>query len=1565
MTSTSWLRKLRFQTNPRQKNRRSVRGRPAAARPSLEHLEDRLTPSIVTLASFNGTNGGSIAASPIVDSSGNLYGTAEVGATGYGSVYEVSQGSGTITTLASFDLSTGGAIGAGLIMDGSGNLYGATTGDGGSSDFGHVFEVAKNSNIITTLASLPGKGALPGALAMDNSGNLYGLSDGGDSSLIVFELANGSGTITTLASFDNTTGRSFDGLLIDGSGNLYGTTINGGASNDGTVFELAKGSGTITTLASFDGTNGKSPRDAPIRDSSGNLYGTTFGGGDSNNGTVFELANGSGTITTLASFDSTTGRAPNAGLVMDSSGNLYGTTNNGGAYDKGTLFELVNGIGPIITLGTFNGDNGSLPLDFGALAMDSGGNLYGTTVGGGLYNSGTVFEFSTGSSFAVSGLPASAVAGTSTTFTVAAQNADGSANNAYTGTVHFTTSDPQAMLPADFTFSAADDGVHTFNVTFKTAGSQSITVTDLGDNLIKGTSTPITVTAASAVGLLFNDLPTIATAGIAFPVTVTAEDAYGNTATGYTGLIHFTSSDSNASLPANSTLTNGTRTFAVTFDGAGNQSLNLTDTVSSSLTVSSAIFVNPARADHLVFGVQPSNCMAGGAISPAVQVQVFDVYGNLETGDHSDQVTLSVASGPEGFTTGSTKTVTVNGGIATFSNLVLITPGAYTLAESATDGLTGPNSISFTVGALPADHIGFIVPPTSAMAGVAINPSVEVAVLDRLGNIIGDDNSDRITLSVASGPGGFTPGSTTTVQVSGGIATFTNLVLDTAGTYTLGEISTSGLGGEKSSSFAITPARANHLAFGVQPSNLMAGATVNPAVLVKVFDVYGNLGTGDNSDQVTISVASGPGDFTATSTKIMTVSGGIATFNNLVLNTPGVYTLGESATGGLAGPNSSSFTVALLPPDHLGFLIPPSTTLAGAAINPGVQVGLFDRLGNLVSGDNSDGVTLVVASGPGGFAAGSTTTAKTNGGVATFNNLVLDVSGTYILGQSATGGLTGPSSVSFTILPATGDHLGFGLPPSGTNAGRAISPGVIVKLFDSFGNLVTGDSGDQVSLIISSGPGGFAPGSTTTATVDGGIATFSNLVFDTTGTYTLAESATGQLTGPNSSSFTVLPGPAKQLMFSVQPGDSMAGGAINPAVQVQVFDGYGNLETGDNNDQVTLAVASGPGSFAPGSTTTVSASGGVATFSGLELNKAGAGYTLRALATGMITAISSPFAVTPGPATQLLLSSLPLNPVVADSAASIALTLLDATGNVATGYTGTVAFSSSDAMALLPGSYTFTAADKGAHTFAATLETSGAQTLAVTDTANTSLGATASMLVVVVSKIVPVNQVTVIYGPLPNSSQNVAFIKGLYQLILGRSLDVGGLNYWLQTLSTGGASLQERQQIVAQGFWNSYENRAREVNDYYETYLGRKADAQGLGFWITQLQSGKDETVVVAYFLLQQEAAKLPNNAWLTNLYQGTLGRSPDPAGFTYWLGQLNDQEMSRGQIENSFVMGPEAAGAAVDSFYIDYLQRVPDSQGRSHWVDAITSGNATYASVAEMLLSSDEFFASAAKTVS
>ncbi|HUB27997.1 MAG TPA: choice-of-anchor tandem repeat GloVer-containing protein, partial [Tepidisphaeraceae bacterium] len=249
-------------------------------------------------------------------------------------------------------------------------------------------------NTLASFGSAP-QGILPqSTLAVDGSGNLFGdtTSGGASGDGTVFEVANGTTTISTIASFDGTDGQKpEDGVVIDSSGDLFGTTNTGGASGDGTVFEIASGSNTITTLASFDGTNGANPDTGLIRDSSGDLFGTTAAGGASSDGTVFEIVNGSNAITTLASFDGADGSSPQGSLAVDSSGDLFGTTSTGGTANDGVVWELPTGASSLVPLASFSGANGQTPE--GGLLL-SGSTLYGTTSAGGAGGFGNVFQIS-------------------------------------------------------------------------------------------------------------------------------------------------------------------------------------------------------------------------------------------------------------------------------------------------------------------------------------------------------------------------------------------------------------------------------------------------------------------------------------------------------------------------------------------------------------------------------------------------------------------------------------------------------------------------------------------------------------------------------------------------------------------------------------------------------------------------------------------------------------------------------------------------------------------------------------------------------------------------------------------------------------------------------------------------------------------------------------------------------------------------------------------------------------------------------------------------------------------
>jgi len=670
--------------------------------------------TLITLASFNGTNGEHPESALIMDDSGNLYGTTYGGgASGDGTVFEMAQGSGTLTTLALFSGANGQGPGGALIMDSSGNLYGTTWVGPGPGD-GTVFELAQGSGTITTLASfLAPNGENPYAgLIMDSSGNVYGTTwnGGASSNGTVFEMAPGSGTITTLALFNGANGQGPGGALImDGSGNLYGTTSEGGASNDGTVFELAHGSGAITTLASFNGANGDYPLGALVMDSSGNLYGTTDFGGASNDGTVFKLAHGSGTITTLASFNGTNGEGPHAGLIMDSSGNLYGTTVVGGACGYGSVFELAHGSGTITTLASFTPPNGSNPYEpYAPLIMDSSGNLYGTTGWGGAGGDGAVFELAHGS-------------GTITTLASFNSTTGGlgywagglvmdSSGNLY-GTADYTVFE-LAHGSGTLTALASLNGSNEF-------GTEGSLIRDSSGNLY-GTTWNGGAGGEGTVFVLTNGPwfaitgPTGVTAGTAGSFTLTALNANGTLNTGYSGTVQITSSDPKAVLPANLTISGGTGTFNVTLETAGAQSITATDVNNPSMTgLDTGVSVSPAAASQVVFTQTPSSGIAGQTLG-AVQAAIEDAYGNLETADNSDTVTVSVNTGPS-TQMGGTLTETAQAGVVLFSNLVLDTSGNYTLA--ALDNLTGGG----TLGPFVSSSIAVASPVSLSFGSITYN----------------------------------------------------------------------------------------------------------------------------------------------------------------------------------------------------------------------------------------------------------------------------------------------------------------------------------------------------------------------------------------------------------------------------------------------------------------------------------------------------------------------------------------------------------------------------------------------------------------------------------------------------------------------------------------------------------------------------------------------------------------------------------------------------------------------------------------------------------------------------
>jgi len=364
------------------------------------------------LYSFKGGADGSVPTSSVVrDAAGNLYGTTFYGGNatcldGCGTVFKV-DATGKETVLYRF---TGGADGsapnAGLIRDNAGNLYG-TTGSGfpltcSSASCGTVFKLDATGveTVLHTFTGPPDGSAPEAVLVRDANGNLYGTTlYGGDVSNCglgcgtVFKL-DSSGNETVLYSFIDAAdgGLPSAGVIRDGAGNLFGTTVGGGASNSGTLYKI-DATGKETVLYSFTGgADGGSPF-AGLVAVGAKVYGTTGSGGAYGYGTVFKVdkVNKSGKETVLYSFTGgADGYNPSAGLVRDAAGNLYGTTSGGGFSNYGTVYK-IDATGKRTLLYSFTGGaDGQHP--FAGLIRDAAGNLYGTAEFGGAFGLGTVFK---------------------------------------------------------------------------------------------------------------------------------------------------------------------------------------------------------------------------------------------------------------------------------------------------------------------------------------------------------------------------------------------------------------------------------------------------------------------------------------------------------------------------------------------------------------------------------------------------------------------------------------------------------------------------------------------------------------------------------------------------------------------------------------------------------------------------------------------------------------------------------------------------------------------------------------------------------------------------------------------------------------------------------------------------------------------------------------------------------------------------------------------------------------------------------------------------------------------
>ena len=894
--------------------------------------------------------------------------------------------------------------------------------------------------------------------------------------------------------------------------------------------------------------------------------------------------------------------------------------NPGGATLSGT-----SSVAAIAGIATF--------FDLSIKQTGTGYTLLASTVGFSPVAS-TAFDVTPGTAtqLAFTGQPTTSVAGQALTPIVQVTALDPAGNPvpSFTGTVTMAFgNNPGGGTLGGTTSVAAVNGVASFGDLSVSKASTGYWLTATASGLSKATSSDFSVTPAPATQLAFGVQPgtTVADHQIAPAVKVRALDAFGNLATSFAGSV----SIALASNPGGGTLSGTSPVAAVGgvatfFDLSINKAgtgYTLVATAGGAGPVTSTPFdITVGAATQLAFTAQPSNAIAGVAISPAVHVTALDPAGN-PVPSFTGTVTVAFGNNPGGGTLGGTTSVAAVAGVASFGDLSITKTGASYWLTATASGLGTATSGTFTITAAVATQLVFGVQPTTTVADHQIAPAVKVRAFDAFGNLA-TGFTGNVSVALGSNPGGGTLSGTIPVAAVGGVATFFDLSIDKTGAgYTL-TAGAAGFSAITSAAFDITPGTATQLIFISQPTPTVAGRRITPAMQVMALDPAGNPALGFTG-KVSLAFGGDPGGATLSGTTSVAAVNGVASFGDLSINQTGPsYWLTANATG-LSRAASNNFPILPGPATQLVFAVQPTTITGGTIFSPTVKVRALDAFGNLATDFGGD-VHMELGVSPSGQALQGTTTVAAVNGVASF--LLLSVNAAafgYTLVASAAG-LPGATSVSFDVLIGPASHLDFQVRPKNEIAGTPIGdPYVQLRGEDAGGNLDTTFTG-VVTVAIAANPGGGTLSGTMAAAAVGGLAKFSDLSIDKSGTgYTLSFASAGLL-GVTSLPFNITSAAATRLVFTLQPTNTATGATISPAVQVTALDSFGNVATGFTGN-VTIAIGTNPVGGTLGGILTVAAVAGVATFSNLAIDKAGAAYTLTAAGGGLAGDTSGAFTV--------------------------------------------------------------------------------------------------------------------------------------------------------------------------------------------------------------------------------------------------------------------------------------------------------------------------------------------------
>lgn len=797
----------------------------------------------------------------------------------------------------------------------------------------------------------------------------------------------------------------------------------------------------------------------------------------------------------------------------------------------------------------------------------------------------------------LAGVPSTATAGQPAAVTVTATDSHGNVATGYRGTLHATSSDPAAQLPADLVFAEADAGRRTFPVAWRTGGAATLTLTDSVDDLLTATGST-SVAPADAFRLAFASQPADAIAGTLFSpsVRVSVLDAFGNlVTTGSPGVTLQLQGGTPGALLAGgeaSPAAAGVAEFVALSTGTAGTGYRLVAASPGLLGASSDAFdVSAAEPDAAASSVsaQPSLLAVGSESSLSATVR--DSCGNPIPG-----ITVTFVASGAGNTINQPGSVTDAAGVAVGGLSSTVAESKTVTAQAAGLPLSTRPIVAFTAGFADAARSSAVASPTSLVADAVATSTITVTLLDAHDNPVA---GQPVTLSSSRGLADLLSGWWETTDAQGR-AVFA-IRSELAGTSTLTAVVQTGTSATSLSTqveFLAGPVSASLSAVVASPATVNADGASPATVTVTLLDAKGNPVSGkevsltsDRGAGDAIAPASGTSDaagdvsFTAVSSDF-----GTATFT-ATDTTDGVTLLqtAQVAFAGTVSPSRSTLSVSA------------PSVLANGSASSAITVTVVDAFGNPVAGE-----PVALASDRGALDAISPASGSTDAA----GNVTFTVTSrtfgpsTFTATATAYGlSLTPTATVTFlSYLVVTTQ------PPATVTAGVAFDPPVTVTAQDAEGNTDAGFSA-EVTLALGTNPSGGTLSGTLTAAPSGGIATFADLSLAKAAVgYTLVASTTAAgIPSATSAPFDVVPAESAALAFVIQPSD--AGAGIHPMFQVAVQDAFGNVVSIDGQEvAVTLGV--NPSGASLGGLLTARTVYGIATLSGLSVSLPGAGYTL-------------------------------------------------------------------------------------------------------------------------------------------------------------------------------------------------------------------------------------------------------------------------------------------------------------------------------------------------------------------